>query len=321
MLTLIIDGNNLAHRARHVFNLSHNGKSVSVVYGFLHTLQSYLTKFKPDAVIVCWDGGTPNFRRIAVPEYKATRNHGDDDDYADFLRQVHELCDYAFPMMGVLSVRKRGAEADDLMYHASRITVGDKIIITSDKDLFQAINADTHVYNPARDKIYTKELFEEEYGIPITKYLDWKALIGDSSDNIAGVPGIGEKTATKLFSTFKELTAIVNAALGHNPDKTRDMSDKIKMSILSFGFERIVKNVYIMALYADRVGARMEIVEAVGDYMEADRKRTKSYLLRNGFISLVESFPYQLSLLSTPKLKKTNTFRVPVVCEVRSPVL
>ena len=321
MLTLIIDGNNLAHRAKHVFNLSNNGKSVSVTYGFLHTLNSYLIKFKPTSVIVCWDGGSPSFRTKSVPEYKVSRDHGDQVEYADFLRQVQELCDYAFPMMGVVSVRKIRAEADDLMYHASRIVVGNKIIITSDKDLFQALNDDTRVYNPARDKIYNVSMFEEEYGIPIEKYIDWRALIGDSSDNIPGVHGIGEKTATKLFIAYKELTNIVNAALGHYPDRDTIMSDKVKSAVLAFGFDKIVKNVYTMALYADRVGARKCVTDGILDYNPADKKRVKMYLMRQAFVSLLDGMPALLSTLAQPTLYDTASYRQPIVCEYRRPLV
>lgn len=324
MLTIIIDGNNLAHRAKHVFSLSNKGKDVSVVYGFLHTMQSYIRKFKPTACIVCWDGGTPEFRRQAVQEYKANRDHSNDDPlaYEDFLRQMHELCDYAFPMMGIVSIRKPGAEADDLMYHASRVVKGRKIIITSDKDLFQAISVEyqTTVYNPARDALYDNEKFEAEYGIPVSKYLDWKAMIGDNSDNIPGVYGVGEKTATKLLTTFGELTNIVNRAQGHPVDKSLIMSDKIINAFNSFGFARIVKNIYVMALWADRVGARHTIITGIKAYHPADKDRMKRYLLRNAFVSLMEEFPAQLSRLSAPVITD-EPFRMPIICAYRSPVL
>lgn len=321
MLTLIIDGNNLAHRAKHVFSLSNAGKNVSVTYGFLHTLQAYIIKFKPDSVVVCWDGGVPSFRTTAVPSYKANREHGDEVEYADFLRQVQELCDYAFPMMGIVSVRKTGAEADDLMYHASRMLTSNNIIITSDKDLLQAINDNTNVYNPARDTLYDRETFEKEFGILHKHFVYWKAMIGDGSDNIPGMRGIGEKTATKLLNAYGDITNVVNAALGHNPDKNLVMSDKIKTAVLEFGFDKIVKNVYIMALYADRVGSRMAVSEACDRYAEADKARVKKYLMRNAFISLMDSLPHQLSKLKRPVLMDLEKLRVPVICSTRRPLI
>jgi 5'-3' exonuclease len=321
MITLLIDGNNLAHRARHVFRLSNGGQSVSVTYGFMHTLQSYIRRFKPTSIVVCWDGGTPEYRRARVPEYKANRHHGDDPDYPDFMRQVNELCDYVFPMAGIISVRKAGAEADDLMYHASKILAGDKIIITSDKDLFQAISPDDHttVFNPAKDKVYTKEVFEEEYDIPLSEFLDWKAMIGDNSDNIPGIPGIGEKTATTLFKTFGILTNIIHAAEGCYPDKSLKISSRIQNSITSFGFKRIVDNVYIMALYADRTGSRRAVSDAVKRYIPANISRVKHYLLKQAFVSMLEEFPAQLSRLTSPTLKPV-IYRMPTICGIRRPV-
>lgn len=314
MTTLIIDGNNLAHRCRHVFSLSNKGVDVSVTYGVLHNINALVKKFHPTSIIVGWDGGVPEFRRKTVPEYKANRDHGDPVEYDNFLRQTCELHDYAFPMMGIISVRKPGAEADDLIYHASRILEGDHIIVTGDKDLLQAVNQDTQVFVPGKDLLVNLDNFEEIAGIDKASYIDWRALQGDSSDNIAGVTGIGEKTATKLFHEFKTLTNITNAALGHYPGPEK-LTDKIAASIVTFGFERIAKNIYITALYADRVGARKAIVQGMDCFHPADHTRVKKYLLRNAFVSLMESLPAGLSRLECPRLR--TDVRVPVVCEAR----
>lgn len=138
-MLLIIDGNNLAHRARHSFNLSNAGVDTSVIYGFLHVLTSYMRRYNPDAILVAWDYGIPEFRRVAVPEYKANRKHDDDpEDYQDFLRQMRELSSI-LPKCGILSVRHSGAEADDIMSQASQLSVDEAYIITSDKDLLQCV--------------------------------------------------------------------------------------------------------------------------------------------------------------------------------------
>src|SRR5512139_1910981 len=114
-LNIIIDANHLAHRCRHVFNLSNKGVDVSVTYGFLKVMGSIIDKFKPQSVIVCWDGGIPEHRRKCYPEYKASRDHGDPLEYVEFERQCDELYGYALPMMGVVNIRRMGIEADDLM--------------------------------------------------------------------------------------------------------------------------------------------------------------------------------------------------------------
>lgn len=312
-LLLIIDGNNLAHRCRHTFSLSNRGVDVSVTYGFIRVLNSLMTKYKPTSVIVCWDGGVPEFRKKAVPEYKSDR-HKDDDpfEYDDFLRQMQELSDYVLPMMGIINARKIGAEADDLMYHASRMYVGNSIIVTSDKDLLQAVSDNVSVYNPSKDTLYIPELVEEEFGIPLEQFIDWRAIQGDSSDNIPGIRGIGEKTATKLFNMYGSLTSIVNAALGINP-LYPPVSDKLRTGILMFGFDRISKNILITALYADRVGARASILEAVDDYMYPDKLRVKKYFMSNGFVSLMDgTFFSNITALEKPVFSCKN-IRIPTI--------
>jgi DNA polymerase I len=313
--TLIIDGNNLAHRVRHTVSLSNKGVDVSVTYGFIRNIVSLYDKFKPNSIMVCWDGGVPNFRRVAVPEYKASRDHGDPDEYADFLRQVQELSDYAFPMMGVVSVRKIGSEADDLMYHASKMLVGKAIIVSTDKDMLQCIDQHTMVYMPFTDKLYGKMEFEAEYNIDLKDYIHWRALVGDGSDNIAGVHGVGEKTATKLFHEYGSLIGITNAALGINPDGK--LTGAIGEAIVNFGYDRISKNIFVMALYADRVGARASVIEAVKQYKPANKDRIRKYFMRNAFASLVGSCG-TFDRLTVPKLNTTN-LRTPVIHGRRVP--
>jgi len=323
-LTLIIDGNHLAHRAKYSFSLSNRGVDVSVTYGSLRVIQSWIRKFAPTTIVVCWDGGIPEYRRQALPEYKANR-HKDDDPlvYEDFVRQLRELSDFALPIMGMVSVRIDGAEADDLMYHASRLITGKSIIATGDRDLLQAVSDKVSVFSPSHGAgdgvIFTPEDVFQTYGISVASFVDWKALQGDNSDNIPGVPGIGEKTATKLFKEFGSLTGITNAAMGRNPEG--ELSGRIGDNIKSFGFERLAKNIYVMALYADRVGARKAIIESVDNYHGVNKTLVKKYLMRNAFSSLMDGqFYSSLSRLVAPTLELKGV-RVPIVANVkRQPV-
>ncbi len=315
-MLLLIDGNNLAHRARHVFSLSNKGVDVSVTYGVIRIISSLISKYDPTSVMVCFDGGTPEFRKRFVPEYKANR-HKDEDPMAweDFNRQMNELSDYALPLMGMAVARKLGAEADDLLYHASRMYNGNSLIVTNDKDLLQAVSEKTSVLNPSKEVIVTLDNFEEVTGISKNLYVDWRAIQGDGSDNIPGVPGIGEKTATKLFKEFGSLSNIINATLGHHP--TLKLEGKLGANIASFGIDRIAKNVYVTALYADRVGAKQAVLDAVYNYKQADKDRVKKYLMRNGFVSLMEGKFYRsIMKLEVPEFDHTN-IRIPVVINRR----
>jgi 5'-3' exonuclease len=312
---IIIDGNNMAHRARYAFSLSNKGEDVSVLYGFMRMLKKSMERFDPDYAIVCWDGGIPEYRRQRVPEYKANR-HLDDDplEYDIFLSQVQELDIWALPMMGVISVRKSGAEADDLIWHASRLITADKvIIITSDKDLYQAANNRVHIYSPVKDIVYGVDDVEGYAGVPLSNYVDWRALQGDSSDNIAGVKGIGEKTATKLFKEFDTLTGIVNMALGHHPDRAKKMSERLKNNIKEFGFERLINNIYVMNLYFDRVGARISIIEAISDWKPANKIRFKKYLMSKAFASLMDGEFYGMLMKLEQPRYYIKGIRTPVV--------
>jgi 5'-3' exonuclease len=176
------------------------------------------------------------------------------------------------------------------------------------------------VYNPTKEKLITPANFEAEVGIDACRFIDWKALQGDSSDNIPGVAGIGEKTATKLFNELKTLTGITNAAIGKNPNGKGKMSDKIALSIVSFGFERICKNIFVMALYADRVGARQALTDAVMGWKPGDPKRLKKYIMMNAFVSLLDTLPGQVLNMKQPYFIQ-DVFRAPTFCARRVAIL
>jgi 5'-3' exonuclease len=313
-LCLVIDGNHLAYRCKFVYALSYNGIDTSVTYGFLKSLVTLYDKFHPSSIVVCWDGGIPEFRRVAVPEYKAGR-HVDEDPLAreDFYRQMNEL-HKMFSYMNILSIRGHGIEADDLMYHFTRMAIDKTIIVTGDKDLYQAINAKTKVYNPGKEKLYDENAVMDEFGISVEQLVDWRALQGDGSDNIPGVSGIGEKTSTKLFKEWGSLTAIINAALGHDPGKmVHQLSPALSAKICAFGMERIFKNIYVMALYADRVGARKVILDAYDEErLPYSRTFITRYLLKNAFATLLDKLPGYCGKLQLP-LVSTADIRIPIV--------
>jgi len=312
MTCLILDANNLCHRCRHSFSLSNRGIDTSVTFGFLKILSGYISKFKAQSIVICWDGGIPDFRRQAVPEYKANRHQDEDPDaYEDFLRQVRELQNVAIPLSGMVNVYKRGVEADDFMYHASRMLDDEIIIITTDKDLLQCATDRISIYNPTKDLLYTPKIIEKEFGVKMRDIVDWRAIQGDSSDNIAGVIGIGEKTATKLMQEYGDLCTIYNAAMGKS--SRGKPSDRISNAIVEFGWDRLVKNIKITALYADRVGARQTIEKAVKEYKRLDDDKFIDYLYKNAFVTLADgNFIHNLRKLRGPDIVD-NGYRYPLV--------
>lgn len=311
---LLIDGNNLAYRCRYTFQLSNAGVDVSVTYGFLKVLESLIKKQRPTSVIVAWDGKVPKFRRHLVPEYKANRHVDEDPEVrADFFRQMNELHNYALPRMGIMSVRKDYVEADDLLYHASKISLHDEnIIVTGDKDLLQAITSTTKVFSPIKNKLYGIAEFEEEHGFELSKFIWWKALQGDGSDNIPGINKVGEVTAAKLIKEHESIISIFSDI------ETGKFRGKIAENIKEFGYERLVNNYKVVDLSLDRTGARCALLEELSYVKQCDKKALKNYFLRNAFISLLDSLPSMCSNLQYPKF---NIFmRYPVIVSERIPV-
>ena len=250
MTTIIIDGNNMAHRARYSYTLSFQGQDTSVTFGVMRMLQALLRSHKPRHVIFCWDGGTPNFRKDLVPSYKAGRKDKKDDlDYQSFIHQVQELQEI-IPSLGILQAHRIGMEADDLMYHASRMVDGASTIVSGDADMLLAVKEGVNVLKPGKtDVIYTNDNFQELTGVLVWDYLAYKVWQGDGSDNIPGCKGVGPKTSAK----------IVNG----NP-----LSSKMEQRLRDFQANGYDDASECMDLQYDRVGARQVLLDA--EYSKLD---------------------------------------------------
>jgi DNA polymerase-1 len=283
---------------------------VSVTYGFISVLSSLMSKYKPSSIIVCWDGGLPDFRREALPQYKANRVHDwEEGERDEFYRQINELCDFILPIMGVISIQQQGAEADDLLYHASRILdEEDIIIVTSDKDLYQACNGNVRVLHG--DTLMTKKDVEDYIGLPFNNLTDWRALQGDKTDNIPGVAGIGQVTATKLLAIFGDVVGVYNAAMRINPKKDL-MSDSMAARICSFGMAALITNIVVAKLYLDKVGARIAIISNIYPYNGANIVMLKRFFMSRAFTSFLASDLFtNVRKLKPPKINHKAVFPV-----------
>lgn len=275
MTTAIIDVSNMAYRARYSYSLSHNDKDTSVTYGVLRMLMSVVKDLRPTSVIMCFDGGRPLYRERLIQQYKSHRKHDDDETYQEFLRQVYELW-RILPYFGVLCVRRAGIEADDLMYHASRMLDDTSMIITNDDDLLQSVDLWTSVYKPMKKGGY-KQIglvnFKEEVGVDPENFLQAKALLGDSSDNIPGVKGIGPVTMTNMFANGAEDLSILN--------------DNLRRKVLEFYGSIYQSVITCIDLSHDLCGAKMALVNAF--WMPYTKKRVYTYCFDNAFTSLIEA--------------------------------
>ena len=214
MKLMILDGNSIVNRA--FFGVrplnAPDGTPTNALYGFLAILQRLLEEQKPEAVCVSFDLKAPTFRHKAYEDYKAKRA-GMPEELAVQMPLLKELLD----AMGIRRYEKEGYEADDILGTAARICEEqgwDCVIVTGDKDSLQLISDRTSVCNvktrmgQTETILYTPQRFFEEYGFAPEKMVDLKALMGDSSDNIPGVPGIGEKTAMDLLHRYGSLEEI-----------------------------------------------------------------------------------------------------------------
>ena len=211
---MLIDGNSLVNRAFYgVRPLSApDGTPTNAVYGFLAILQKLLEDEDPDGLCVAFDRREPTFRHRHSPDYKATRKPMPEE-----LAAQMPVLKEALDAMGVRRCELAGWEADDLLGTLSRLSAEagtECVVVTGDKDALQLVGDGVRVLNvktrmgQTETVDYTPERFREEYGFEPERMVDLKALMGDSSDNIPGVPGIGEKTALDLLRRFGSLDGV-----------------------------------------------------------------------------------------------------------------
>ncbi|MCR5664621.1 MAG: DNA polymerase I [Oscillospiraceae bacterium] len=211
MKLMILDGNSIVNRAFYGIRTltAPDGTPTNAVYGFLSILQHLLDEQKPDALCVSFDLKAPTFRHLAEASYKAQRKPMPEE-----LAVQMPLLKETLDAMGVRRYEKEGFEADDILGTVSvRCAQAgwDCVIVTGDRDSLQLVTdrcSVCHVKSrlgQTETVLYTPERFRDEYGFEPKRMVDLKALMGDSSDNIPGVPGIGEKTALELLRRFGSL--------------------------------------------------------------------------------------------------------------------
>jgi len=208
MKLMILDGNSIVNRAFYGVRMLNapDGTPSNAVYGFTAILQRLLEEQKPEAVCVAFDLKAPTFRHLEYDAYKAQRKPMP-EELAVQMPILKELLD----AMGIRRYELEGYEADDILGTAAAVCQRegwDCAIVTGDKDSLQLISAGTTVCNvktrmgQTETINYTPARFREEYGFEPERMVDLKALMGDSSDNIPGVPGVGEKTALDLIRRY-----------------------------------------------------------------------------------------------------------------------
>jgi len=234
---MIIDGNALIHRSFHALPplTTKTGEIVNAVYGFTTVLIKAIKEFRPEYVALTLDRKEKTFRHEQFKDYKATRVKAPDELYAQIPRVKEIAAAFNIPIFELA-----GFEADDLIGTLASLVDGavEKIIVTGDMDTMQLVNDYTKVFTMKRgltdSMIYDEKAVRARYGIKPEQMIDFKALRGDPSDNIPGVKGIGEKTATELLKNFRTLDGVYK-----NID-SKKIKDRVRELLLQYKKEALM---------------------------------------------------------------------------------
>ncbi len=273
---LLVDGNSLTYRAFFALPTdmaTASGQVTNAVFGFTSMLAYVIKDQQPDGILVAFDRPEPTFRHEAEPEYKAQREAA-----PDILRQQMGLVREVLDALGITTIDQAGWEADDLIATAADLIVAaghGVTIVTGDRDSYQLVDDESDVrvlYNKrgvSDYALYDEAGIEEKTGVKPELYVQYAALRGDNSDNLPGVPGVGEKTAAKLINTYGGLDGIF--------EHVDEQTPKLRSSLAEHE-ARVRKNHELMQLRHDAPMGDLDVT-ALGVTPNADElKRLFEFL-------------------------------------------
>lgn len=295
---LLIDGHALIYRAYHAFPAlaNHKGVLVNAVYGFTRHILTAIATYEPLYIAVAFDHPQKTFRHEDFVAYKANRVEMPDD-----LKPQIEIIKEVVETFNIPRFELGGYEADDLIGTLTAQMVAlnaqseEKImtlIVTGDRDSFQLVNEVTHVWMPGRGKgkddlEYDREMVKQRMGVYPEQIIDLKALMGDASDNIPGVAGVGEKTATKLIQAYDTLEKIYAVVEAGEVNKEAGLTPKVAEKLLT-GKENALLSQKLATI--DQAAPVLLDLEAcrVSSY---DKDRARELLEELDFKSLIALMP------------------------------
>ncbi len=303
-ILVLIDGHALVHRAYHALPPlnTNRGELVNAVYGFVSILLKVIKELQPDYLVAAFDLPKPTFRHEEFEAYKAKRVKAPDELYAQIGRVKEVLAAFNVPVF-----EKEGYEADDIIGTIARQVKNKKIktiIATGDLDTLQLVNKNTSIFTlkkGVKDTImYDDEAVIERYGLKPEQMNDFKGLKGDPSDNIPGVPGVGEKTAVELLQEFGSIEQMYRfleeetpklkiknarpASLGEAGEKLKNKIRNLKPKLLE-AKEQAFFSKYLATIKTD-VPLKFKLAEALAhDY---DKEKVVKLFKELGFYSLID---------------------------------
>jgi DNA polymerase-1 len=313
---ILVDGYGFVFRAYHAMSTrgltSPNGTPVGAVYAFTNMLLKMINDHETDYIAVVFDAGSKTFRNDIYSEYKANRAACPEDLIPQF-----PLVREAARALNLAIVEKQGYEADDLI--ATYTKIGrernmDVVIMSSDKDLMQLIGEGVLMFDPLKSRSIGVAEVQEKFGVAPDKVLDVLALMGDSSDNVPGVPGIGPKTAAELINRFGSLDDVLGSTSEITQQKRREtLEQNKKEALLSRELVRLCYDVPVDSSIEDFIVKKKD-----GDTLI-------KFLQEQGFKSLVarmqKSFGSELAI-SSPLAKSFNnnvpTGRGEILSEIKN---
>ena len=276
---ILIDGHALVHRAFHALPptmASPNGIPTNAIYGFVSVLIKTIKDLKPEYIVATFDLAGPTFRHEEFAEYKAHREKAPDD-----LHVQVPLIKEILGAFGIPIYEKEGFEADDLIGSIAEITKKHKdiqtIIATGDLDTLQLVEGEKVIVSSLKGGIndiiiYDEKRVEERYGIKPKQMVDFKGLKGDPSDNIPGVPGVGDKTASALIQKFKNLELLYKAISNFQFPISKKDKAKLKPPLTEKLVQKLIENKDI-AFFSKKLATIIRDVPIQFDIKNAEWKK------------------------------------------------
>ncbi|OAT30915.1 DNA polymerase I [Proteus myxofaciens] len=289
---ILVDGSSYLYRAYHAFPPLTNskGEPTGAMYGVLNMLRSLIIQYKPSHVAVVFDAKGKTFRDELYEEYKSNRPPMP-DDLREQIEPLHEMVQ----AMGLPLLSITGVEADDVIgtLALKAASEGKNVLIsTGDKDMAQLVTPNVTLINTMTNVILGPEEVKEKYGVPPELIIDFLALMGDSSDNIPGVPGVGEKTALGLLQGIGSLKEIYQqldniATLSFRGAKTlgAKMADHEKIAMLSYKLATIKTDVELDKTFDDLNVNEPDLDKLLDMFTRYEFKRWISDLQNGGWLA------------------------------------